>query len=221
MNTLVISDTHLGKYDKEKESFLKKLIEKYERIIINGDFWDNWGGSFEELVNSDYKELLSLLKSKETIYIYGNHDYRAESQKHLGEIFSDKQGINFDINIGGKDFHFEHGHRFFHEQKKVRFRNYYYLIDKVPLLGPLVYKLMNFSYNLFPAKVTKNKMATRRNDYVKSIKPREINYVMSHTHIPEVDERNKFFNTGCIMGKFFSYLLIDEQGNVRLVKKEV
>jgi UDP-2,3-diacylglucosamine pyrophosphatase LpxH len=44
MNTLVISDTHLGKYDQKKDKFLKDLIKGYDRIIINGDFWDNWGG---------------------------------------------------------------------------------------------------------------------------------------------------------------------------------
>jgi hypothetical protein len=79
---------------------------------------------------------------------------------------------------------------------------------------------MELLYELFPAKVTRSKIATNRNDYVKRIKPRDISYVMSHTHIAEVDEKNKFFNTGCVMGKFFSYLVIDEQGNVRLVKKE-
>ncbi len=221
METLVISDTHLGRYYKKKDFLLKRLIKKYDKIIINGDFWDNWGTSFERFVNSEYRGLLDLLKSKDTTYIYGNHDYRSEDQKQLGERFSNRQGIEYDVNIGGRNFHFEHGHRFFYNQKKVTFINYYYTIDKIPLLGSLTYKAMKLSYNLFPERVTKNKIAISRNNNVKSIKPKEINYVISHTHIAEIDQENKFFNTGCIMGKVFSYLVIDENGNVRFLKENL
>ena len=34
---LVISDTHLGKYDKEKDKFLQNLIKDYDNVIINGE----------------------------------------------------------------------------------------------------------------------------------------------------------------------------------------
>jgi predicted phosphodiesterase len=219
MNTLVISDTHLGKYNKKKDIFLKELVSQYERIVINGDFWDSWGTSFQKFVNSKYRGLLNLLKSKETFYIYGNHDYRAEAQKKLGEIFSNKQGIELDITIGGKSFHFEHGHRFFHNQKKVHLINYYYLIDKIPFLGPLIYKLVGLSYRLFQKRLAHSRVGISRNEYAKSIKPSDTYYVTSHTHVPEVDEKERFFNTGCVMGKFFSYLVIDANGNVELITK--
>jgi predicted phosphodiesterase len=217
----VISDTHLGKYDEKKDLFLRELVGKYDRVIINGDFWDSWGTSFQRFVDSEYKKLLDLLKSKDTVYIYGNHDCRAESQKSLGEIFSNNQGIEYDINISGKDFHFEHGHRFFYDQKEVPFINYYRIIDKISFLDLLVYKGINLSYRFFPDRVLKNKVAVSKNNYVKNIKPKGINYVMSHTHIPEIDQEKGFFNTGCIMGKFFSYLVIGADGNVKLMKGKV
>ena len=219
MKTLVISDTHLGKYDKEKDQFLKRLIEKYDRIIINGDFWDNWGTSFYNFVNSEYRELLDLLKSKETVYIYGNHDYRAEKNKLLGEIFSDIQGIQYKLIIGGKKFHFEHGHRFFYKQKNPLFINYYYIIDKIPFLGPLVYKVINMLYRISPNRIKKNNIGKKRNDFIKSKKKLDEWYVVSHTHIPEIDLDNKFVNTGCIVEDFFSYVDIDGKGNVNLIEK--
>jgi len=217
--TLVISDTHLGKYDRKKNLFLRNLIKDYDKVIINGDFWDNWGTSFKDFINSDYRDLFKLLKSKETIYIYGNHDYRAEKQKKLANIFSDTQGIEYNAIIGGKNFHFEHGHRFFYNQKKVIFINYYYIIDKIPLLGPLVYAITQLIYYLFPGKVSKNKISIKRNQYIKERKPKNIYYVVSHTHIPEMDKEKKFINTGCIMGRFASYLVIDNDGEPELIRK--
>jgi metallophosphoesterase superfamily enzyme len=123
--TLVISDTHLGKYDKKKDEFLRNLVKDYDNIVINGDFWDNWAISFKDFVNSEYQKLFKLLKSKNTTYIYGNHDYRAEFQKDLGEVFSNKQGIEYDLKIDGRKYHFEHGHRYFFHTKNPIFINYY------------------------------------------------------------------------------------------------
>jgi predicted phosphodiesterase len=220
MNTLVISDTHLGKYDKEKDQFLKNLIEKYDRIIINGDFWDSWGTSLGDFVNSEYKNLLDLLKSKEKVYIYGNHDYRAENQRELSKICSNIQGIEYKLTIGDKDFHFEHGHRFFSKQKNPLLINYYYIIDKIPLLGRLVFKIINMSYRVYPRRIKENRIGRKRNDFIKSIKSKDEYYVVSHTHLPEIDEENKFVNTGCLVEDYFSYLVIDDRGNVRLIEKE-
>ncbi|MDD3474926.1 MAG: metallophosphoesterase family protein [Candidatus Dojkabacteria bacterium] len=215
---LVLSDTHLGKYDKKKDTFLKNLVKDYNNIIINGDFWDSWATSFKDFINSEYKELFELLKSKNTIYIYGNHDYRAEYDKKSGDTFSNFQGIEYDTKIGNRDFHFEHGHRYFFNTKNPLFVNYYYIIDKIPFLGPMTNNITELTYKVFPSKVGKNKISTKRNSYVKEIKAKDIYYVMSHTHIPDIDEENKYINTGCIVGNFLSYVVIDNQGNPLLIR---
>lgn len=221
MNTLVISDTHLGKYNKEKDQFLKNLVDKYDRIIINGDFWDSWGTTFKDFVNSEYKGLLDLLKSKETIYIYGNHDYRAEKQKELAGTFSNIQGMEYKLTVGGKKFHFEHGHRFFRKQKNPFLFSYYYIIDKIPFLGPLVFRLINVGYKLSPGKIRHNKVGKRRNEHLKSFISEEEYYVISHTHIPEIDQEARFLNTGCVVEDFFSYAVIDSMGNISLIEKKL
>lgn len=83
--TLVISDTHLGKYDRKMDLFLRNLIKDYDRIILNGDFYDCWLVSFEEFISSEYSELFKILKSKETIYIYGNHDSESDINPELAK----------------------------------------------------------------------------------------------------------------------------------------
>jgi predicted phosphodiesterase len=219
--TLVISDTHLGKYDEKKDKFLKKLISKYERVILNGDFWDNWGeADFSKFVNSEYKELFKLLKEKETVYIYGNHDYKAQYYPELTKVFSDIQAEEFDIEIGGQSFHFEHGHNFFYDNDERKFLNFYFTIDKFPKLRKFIYKSIQLSYKYFSKRVSRNKMATKRNEYIKSVKPQNTYYVIGHTHIPEHDENNRFVNTGCIIQDFVTYATIDNNGGVDLIREK-
>jgi predicted MPP superfamily phosphohydrolase len=75
MQTLIFSDTHLTKgFNRKKYEFLREIIEPVDRVIINGDFWDGYLTSFDKFVNSEWQKLFPLLKEKQTIYLYGNHD---------------------------------------------------------------------------------------------------------------------------------------------------
>ena len=136
-------------------------------------------------------------------------------------MFSDIQDDALDIKIGETFYHFEHGHRFFFNQKDLRLKNFYYLIDKIPGLGKLVCFLTNMSYRYFSKRVSKNKVATKRNEYVKNIKPKDVYYVIGHTHMPEHDKKNKFINTGCIMENLITYLIIDDIGNPQLIIEKI
>jgi predicted phosphodiesterase len=91
MKILVISDVHLDNaFEKPKYRFLKKIIRRADRVIINGDFWDGYLVKFQQFIQSPWKSLFPLLKSKKTIYIYGNHDKKILSDKHTA-LFSDIQ----------------------------------------------------------------------------------------------------------------------------------
>jgi hypothetical protein len=87
------------------------------------------------------------------------------------------------------------------------------------LLGSTINKFTELTYRLFPNKISSNKVATKRNSYVKEIKPKDCYYVMSHTHIPDIDNKNKYINTGCIVGNFTSYVVIDDNGEPSLIRK--
>ncbi|MBI3955332.1 metallophosphoesterase, partial [Candidatus Gottesmanbacteria bacterium] len=75
MHTIIISDLHLTRrFEKRKFNFLKKIIERSDQVVINGDLWDYYFSSFSQFVRSPWRQLFPLLKEKKTVYLYGNHD---------------------------------------------------------------------------------------------------------------------------------------------------
>lgn len=94
-------------------------------------------------------------------------------------------------------------------------------MNSIPkVLRLFLYKISTISYIFFPDKVAKNKIGGNRNEYIKSIKPKDKYFVVSDTHVPEIDKENKFINTGCIIGKLVSYLVIDDNGQPNLVRQK-
>lgn len=85
MNLLIISDLHIGNND-HFETFgwkphqfiaaLKKVIseEKIDKVILNGDIFELYKYSFEEIYNNNKTLVDFLLNNPEFIYIKGNHD---------------------------------------------------------------------------------------------------------------------------------------------------
>jgi UDP-2,3-diacylglucosamine pyrophosphatase LpxH len=213
MNTLVFSDTHLGKYDEKIDQFLKNLIKNFDRVIINGDFYDSWIIDFEKFVNSEYKDLLQLLKSKETIFIYGNHDKKEDINLNLLKTFTKYQGKEYDLKIGDYLYHFEHGDRFIARMKNPFYKIYYKSLDIIPkFLRNFLYKISNLGYKLFPKQIGENRVGMKRNEFIKRNKPTNIFYVIGDTHVSEIDIESKFINTGCIIDNLKSYLVIDDKG---------
>lgn len=78
MKTLVISDIHIGSKGCQTEAILNLLEEKYDRYILVGDIIDGW--LFKKYKKFSYnhtrviRRLLKLSKSREIIWIAGNHD---------------------------------------------------------------------------------------------------------------------------------------------------
>ena len=75
INTLIISDLHLGTPVSQSEKILKVLLSDFDRLIINGDLFDNH--SFVRYKKQDWKilnKIRKLSKTKEVILVEGNHD---------------------------------------------------------------------------------------------------------------------------------------------------
>ena len=211
MNILIFSDTHLYlPFDEKKFNFLKKIIEKSDRIIINGDFFDGYMTDFDQFINSPWNKLFPLLKNKKTVYIYGNHDKRSFSDKRV-ELFSDIQAERYKIKTPNKTFIFEHG-------QKVR-------VTPDVLLKISNKSLINF-FVLFShiirnllTKIFGKIFITLRLAYKNSISKRKIAemykpqnneiYFIGHNHFGEVDEKNHFAASGMILYGFASYLTIE------------
>ena len=112
MKTLIISDLHLGNhFDPKKLAFLQEIISAADQVIINGDFWEGLLFSFSEFVESPWKELFPQLKSKNTIYIHGNHDKKNLCDERVS-LFSQEQKTFHRLQIGDLVFVIIHGHQF-------------------------------------------------------------------------------------------------------------
>lgn len=108
--TLIVSDIHLGCKFNNKEDFLTLLkSEKFDRLIINGDFIDGWrisrtGPKYLDKTDLKiFKKILSIAKHKEVIIIKGNHD------DFMDEFVDTSVG-----NITIRDFFIENGILFVH-----------------------------------------------------------------------------------------------------------
>jgi predicted phosphodiesterase len=112
MKIFVFSDSHLNsRYDEKFFQWVKYWSQKADKVVICGDFWDRDMCSFDEFLNSDWKDtLFPLLKSKDTHYIYGNHDLHTDSNEGVN-VFSNSQSYELDLDIKEKEFHFEHGNK--------------------------------------------------------------------------------------------------------------
>lgn len=214
MKILVFSDTHLRlPFEEKKFNFLKSIIQKADQVIINGDFWDGYIITFDQFINSPWKHLFPLLKKKKTIYVFGNHDKKIFIDKRVS-FFSFYQTYHFQLKINGSFFNFEHGDQLSPAIDGIL------KIKKAPSI--LQKLLINFHDHMLQVygKSFLNQFFTRRNKIIKKriknkLKKGEF-LVCGHSHYPEVDEKNRFANSGTIGGGFASYLLIDEKGKIWL-----
>ena len=210
MKTLIFSDTHLTEvFEPDKYLFLKKIIAPADQVIINGDFWDGYLTSFSDFIDSRWNELFALLKEKKTIYLFGNHD-RSEYNDQRMNLFSVKQGNNYQFKLKNKEIIIEHGHRLFHSldlllkynistptvrsitRKKDRFEKY--LIKKT---GIVLHTYLGY----FPNRQIKKKIK-------KELSPNQI-FVCGHTHLPAYDLKKNYLNTGFIQHGIGHYIIVD------------
>ena len=110
-NTLVISDIHLGSPVCRVKSIAKVLKnEKYNHLIINGDFLDNkYMGRYKEHHWKILKLIRKISKKKEVTLIIGNHDVKSKSiATILGLEFKER----YETIIADKKMLFLHFHQF-------------------------------------------------------------------------------------------------------------
>lgn len=210
MKTIIFSDVHLTKkFDKKKYFFLKKIAEEADHIIINGDFWDHYITKFNTFVNSEWKRLFPILKSKGTVYIFGNHDREKWTDSRV-KLFSEKQASLHTLKIDDKKLIVEHGNRMIpslDEKKIARFSirplNYAATKTRNALERAGLY-LLGEKY--FKLEKKENKKLKK---YAEKLLPHEI-LVCGHTHLAEFDLKNRFINSGVIRHGIGQYIKIDK-----------
>lgn len=218
MKILVFSDTHLGlKFENKKFEFLKKIISQTDQVIINGDFWEGYIINFDDFIKSDWKKLFPLLKRKNAVYIFGNHDKKTYVDKRVN-LFSTKQTDKFNLKIDDKLFIFEHGHNIsssladkFLPGKKIKLYS--------TILSDFFEEIVvRFFKNKFIRSYCQifNQMIKNK---IKKESTKKHFYVCGHTHFKEIDWENNFINSGIIRFGLAQYINIID-GKVFLEEKQ-
>lgn len=217
MKILIVSDLHLSPFiNKEKRDYLYNLFNKFDKIIINGDFWDGRLMSFDSFIKSGWSHLFSLLKSKNTDYIFGNHDSSDLCDNRV-YLFSNKQIKSETITVGKYTFFVTHGDLIYKPiDEKYRFLKSKIFNIPAWICRSTGQRLFGFNfYKYFPSSAYRNQSSLIRwaehnlkNSFL----------VCGHTHLPVSDFKKSYYNCGFIMDGYSSYLTIQESG-VNLFKE--
>jgi len=218
MKTVLISDTHLTpKFEKRKFAYLKNLFSKVDRIIINGDFWDGYLCSFREFTTSRWHRLFPILKKKNAIYLFGNHDKKEWSDTNVN-LFSSAQKHIFYLPFGNKELVIQHGnqiHKTFAERHPwlVNPLTTHFSIIALKLGVKIVGS--NF-YNFYYPRAIKTKQ--RMQAWASERLTKEQILVCGHSHILSFEPENQLVNTGFIQHGFGHYVLLTKE-KINLIKE--
>lgn len=213
MQTVIFSDTHLTtRFEQDKFIFLKSIIEPADRVIINGDFWEGRQISFNAFIESRWSLLFPLLKKRNTIYLFGNHD-----EKHLSDerchIFSDEQKYEHIIMLKNNTLFIEHGHNLNLRYKKITYSKLGKAIAKSVFISKQLENIERFSLKKHQ-KPLFVKSGRRLNKKIKVLVhdqlEKDMIYVCGHTHVAEADTDEMFLNIGSIQHGKGEYLLIQD-----------
>jgi len=205
MKILVISDTHLSlPFEEKKYEFLKKIISRADSVILCGDFWEGYEITFDEFLASPWKGLFPLLKARNAIYLFGNHDQKKFSDQRA-DIFSVKQIQSYVIQENGKSYFFEHGNRlctFFDETLPFRLPR---------IWGTVTEAIVKYGTRTYQKKFIKivherfNRVIKKKMHHI----PENGILFTGHTHFAEKDLKNRYVNTGFIKYGLAQFVILE------------
>jgi len=217
MKTLIFSDTHLThKFNHKLYTFLKKIISTADQVIINGDFWDGQTTTFDKFITSEWKILFPLLKSKKTIYIFGNHDRKKYSDDRVN-LFSDLQTENYQLQTKNYKLYIEHGHVIvpFSDKEDDIFTPPVRLNDMYAL-GEMILCIVTQGHFL---QVYRHLFGKKMKAYAKKqLKENEI-LVTGHIHAPEFDLKSRHINT--FLRHDTAYYLVIDDDRLEFIKEKI
>lgn len=217
IDTIVISDIHLGSSVCDREKVLKVLDMPFNTLIINGDLFDNH--SFHRYTKKDWKILTrirKLSKTRRVILVRGNHDGCAE---FLAAITGMKFTKSYSFVVNERRMLCEHGDEYDHwiQSKPMItsiFTGLYYCIQVIDRKNILTRRLKAWSKSWVRAKdiVSERFLAKRGYSY---------DVIMAgHTHYPEerydITYKCNYINSGSFCDEMCTYIKIDAEGTAKL-----
>ncbi len=210
MKTLIFSDTHLShEFDEAHFNALASVISDVDRVIINGDFWDAYLTSFDEFISSPWKQLFPLLKEKNAVYLYGNHD-KPVFVDERASLFSDVQGFKHTLSIGENQALVMHGHLEVPEIDDLfprftgKFGKHYQKLHKIKekenKLGILARKFDSKYRKRLHTKLVALANELTTHDFL----------ICGHSHFRSTDDSHKYINPGDFRNGWARYILISD-----------
>ncbi|MGA3050313.1 MAG: metallophosphoesterase [Chitinispirillaceae bacterium] len=229
MNILVLSDLHLSNHDHfsafgwNEDAFLRKLdlictMYGVEKIVLNGDILELCKYRWHEIIRSNSR-ILSYFAVNKTVYLRGNHDFRADDSLDHYNI----------VNSNGQSIHIEHGHKadFFGGTKIGRF------------LNDALFRGLKFLFGLSPVRVLYFGILHREEGIVGQRKYNSYDYlryalgllaqhdvvILGHTHEIEAHQSYRksksklYLNCGtCTFGRFQGIVMDTESLRYELIR---
>ena len=217
MKYLIFSDTHLTpRFEPDKCRLLLEAISDADRVIINGDFWEGYLHTFDELVESEWAHtLFPALKQKKAVYLFGNHDEKRRSDKRVS-LFSATQGLQHAFESGDKTIITEHGDRV-----------YPMLDSRIGVLLPgwtvnVLQHVEEYALRIFGEGFTRlmyrpMNEKIKKGDIVSKL-DKDTYLITGHTHFGEIDHESRYANSGFNKYGYLSYITI-EDGDIQLHQK--
>ena len=220
--TLVVSDIHLGSPVSRVKAFAKVLRnEKYKKLIINGDLFDNnHMGKYKK----HHWKIISLIrkisKKKDVVLIKGNHDIHSFN---VIRVLDMKFHNEYEMDFNGKKILFMHFHQFDsfiskHPIITAFAESIYYFLQSLDRSKKFSRWIKRTSKRFLQVKV---KIRNKALDYIKDL-PYDC-IIGGHIHFAESfvcsETGKEYHNSGSFCDDPCHYLLIDKNGEVTL--KEV
>lgn len=215
INTIVISDIHLGSPVSNRDNVLDVLKLDFQTLIINGDLFDNY--SFHRFNKKDWavlSKIRKLSKTHKVILVYGNHDSNAEFLSGItGMEFVD----SYVFHIGQTTFFAEHGDKYDHWIKhrplitKV-FTGLYYWLQRLDNS----HKLSRLSKRLSKSWIKAKDTLAKR--FISKYGQKYDVLIAGHTHFAEIKKTTEclYVNSGSFCEHVCSYIEIAEDGKLEL-----
>lgn len=233
-STLIFSDLHLGENVclKRLNAFIE-ICESFDLIILNGDFLDDFW-CYDKTIESDWSPLFDFFKTKEVIYIFGNHDHDTVKLRNATIKFIDLYCDEYLLSVGKIELCIQHGHHIYPRpdgilyKKKTTWRgklfqkmvkNIWYFL--YPIILKFRFFIERFPKTLVhiqrPFVILQNK---RMKKYAADkLEPHQI-LVCGHSHLAEFSPEKKFINCGANSYNRIEYISVRD-GEIKLIVKEL
>jgi len=221
-NTLVVSDIHLGSPVSRVKELAKVLKnQKYKKLIVNGDLFDNnHMGKYKKHHWKIVSLIRKISKKKEVVLIKGNHDINSFN---VIRVLDMKFHDEYEMDFNGKRILFMHFHQFdsfisMHPLITAFAESVYYFLQSLDRSKKFSRWIKRTSKRFLQVKVK------IRNKALAHIKDLPYDCIIGgHIHFAESfvcsETGKEYHNSGSFCDDPCHYLLIDKNGDV--VLKEV